>query len=138
HGYNYPLGYMWVYRRDLHPILALVKAGYAVFAYDQTGFGSRWKEAASFYERYPRWSKMGRMVEDVRGAIDALQADSLVDPQRISLFGYTLGGTVGLYAAALDPRVHGVVSICGFTPMRTDTVGRGTSGLVRYSHERGL
>ena len=29
HGYSYPLGYMWVYHSDLHPILALVHAGYA-------------------------------------------------------------------------------------------------------------
>ena len=32
---------MWVYHNDLHPILALVRAGYAVLAYDQSGFGSR-------------------------------------------------------------------------------------------------
>src|SRR6185369_7120620 len=69
HGYSYPLGYMWVYRRDLHPILALVKAGYAVLAYDQTGFGSRQGEAARFYDRYPNWSQLGRMVEDARGAL---------------------------------------------------------------------
>ena len=41
HGYSYPLGYMWVYRADLHPILALTQAGYAVLAFDQSGFGSR-------------------------------------------------------------------------------------------------
>jgi hypothetical protein len=45
---------------------------------------------------------------------------------------------VGLYAAALDPRVKGVVSISGFTPMRTDTADRGTGGIARYSYERGL
>jgi len=39
HGYSYPLGYMWVYHFDMHPILALVHAGYAVLAYDQSGFG---------------------------------------------------------------------------------------------------
>jgi len=49
-----------------------------------------------------------------------------------------MGGTVGLYTAALDSRVKGVVSICGFTPMRTDTADRGTGGVARYSHERGL
>jgi dienelactone hydrolase len=35
------------------------------------------------------------MVEDARAAIDALQKDSLVDPQRIYLFGYSMGGMVG-------------------------------------------
>ena len=50
HGYNYPLGYMWVYRRDLHPVLALAKAGYAVLAFDQTGFGMRWKRSRAILQ----------------------------------------------------------------------------------------
>ena len=138
HGYSYPLGYMWVYRSDPHPILALVNAGYAVLAFDQAGFGSRMGEFAPFYKRHPHWSLMGRMVEDTTRAVDALSADAAIDPTRISVFGYTIGGTVGLYAAALDPRIKSVVSISGFTPMRTDTAGRGTGGLARYSEERAL
>jgi pimeloyl-ACP methyl ester carboxylesterase len=138
HGYSYQLGYMWVYHDDLHPILALVRAGYAVLAYDQSGFGSRMSETGPFYDRYPHWSRMGRIVEDARAAIDALEKDSLVDGQRIYVFGYSMGGAVGLYTAALDPRVKGVVSICGFTPMRTDTAARGTGGVARYSYLDGL
>jgi pimeloyl-ACP methyl ester carboxylesterase len=138
HGYSYPLGYMWVYHNDLHPILALVRAGYAVLAYDQSGFGSRMGETGPFYERYPHWSHMGRMVEDARTAIDALEKESMVDASRVYLFGYGMGGTVGLYTAALEPRVKGVVSISGFTPMRTDTADKGTGGIARYSHERDL
>ncbi|HEX2862193.1 MAG TPA: alpha/beta fold hydrolase, partial [Lacunisphaera sp.] len=113
HGHSYPLGYMWVYRRDLHPILALVKAGYAVLAYDQAGFGGRQTEAAPFYDRHPRWSLFGRMVEDARGALDALEKAPIADPERLYLFGYTLGGNVALHTAALDSRVKGVVSVCG-------------------------
>ena len=138
HGYSYSLGYMWVYHNDLHPILALVDAGYAVLAYDQSGFGSRMGETAAFYDRYPHWSQMGRMVEDARAAMDALEKDSLIDPKRMYMFGYSIGGAVGLHAAALDPRVAGLVSISGFTPMRTDTADRGTGGVARYSQERGL
>ena len=78
------------------------------------------------------------MVEDARAAIDALQKDSLVDPQRIYLFGYSMGGMVGLYTAALEPWVKGVVSVCGFTPMRTDTAARGTGGVARYSYQDSL
>jgi pimeloyl-ACP methyl ester carboxylesterase len=129
---------MWVYRRDLHPVLALVQAGYAVLAYDQSGFGTRWAEAGPFYDRYPHWSRMGKMVEDLGAAVTALQADAVVDPSRISVFGYAMGGTLGLYAAAADERISGVVTIAGFTPMRTDTPDRGTSGMTRYSHLYGL
>jgi dienelactone hydrolase len=138
HGYSYPLGYMWVYRVDLHPILALVKAGYAVLAYDQCGFGSRMSEAGPFYDRFPHWSQMGRMVEDAHAAVDALQKDNLVDADRIYLFGYSMGGAVALHEAALDPRVKGVVSVSGFTPMRTDTAEKGTGGIARLCDLRGL
>ena len=138
HGYHFPLGYMWVYHTDTHPIPALVKEGFAVLAFDQTGFGSRCGESATFYDRWPQWSRMGRMVADVQDAVTALAADALVDPERISLMGFALGGTVGLYAAALDPRIRNVVSVCGFTPMRTDTGADGMSGMTRYSHLHGL
>jgi dienelactone hydrolase len=136
HGYSYPLGYMWVYRRDLHPILALVKAGYAVLAYDQAGFGARMAEIGPFYDRFPRWSQLGRMVEDAKAAVDTLEKEANVDPQQIHLFGYTIGGAVGLHAAAFDPRVKSVVSISGFTPMRSDTASRPTGGLARLSVQR--
>jgi dienelactone hydrolase len=138
HGYSYPLGYMWVYHSDLHPILALVHAGYAVLAYDQSGFGSRLTETGAFYDRYPKWSDMGRLVEDAHSAVDALAKNDLVDPARIYLYGYSLGGTVAIYEAALDPRVKGIVAISGFTPMRTDTAATGDGGVARYSYERGL
>lgn len=138
HGYSYPLGYMWVYRNDLHPVLALVQAGYAVLAYDQIGFGSRMGDFAPFYDRQPKWSLMGQMVEDVRRAVDTLSNDAALDADRVSVFGYSVGGTVGLYAAALDPRIKNVVAISGFTPMRTDVASRGTGGLARYSDEHAL
>jgi pimeloyl-ACP methyl ester carboxylesterase len=138
HGYGYAMGYEWSYRWDLSPILALVKAGYAVFAFDQIGFGSRIAEAGPFYDRWPHWSQFGRMVEDTRAAIDMLEKNNRVDPERIYLFGYSMGGTLGIYTAALDPRVKGVVSVCGFTPMRTDAADRGTGGIARFSHLHGL
>jgi dienelactone hydrolase len=138
HGYSYPLGYMWVYRRDLHPILALVRAGYVVLAFDQCGFGARMSEIGPFYDRTPRWSQLGKMVDDARAAIDALEKEPLADAQRVHLYGYTLGGMVALHTAALDARVKSVVSISGFTPMRTDTADRGTGGIARFSHERPL
>lgn len=138
HGYSYPLGYMWVYRRDVHPILALVQAGFAVLAFDQCGFGARMAELGPFYDRTPHWSQLGRMIADTRAAIDALEKDANVDAQRISLFGYTLGGAVALHTAALDARVKSVVSVSGFTPMRTDTATKPTGGLARYSIERPL
>lgn len=135
-GYSYSLGYMWAYHMDLHPILALVQAGYAVYAFDPSGFGSRLDETGPFYERYPKWSHMARMVSDVRSAITALSKDAQVDASRVYLYGSSIGGETALYEAALDPRVKGVVSVAGFTPMRTDTVDKGTGGVARFSTVR--
>jgi len=138
HGYASSLGYSWVYHYDIHPVLALVQAGYAVLAFDQSGFGSRQVEAAAFYNKYPGWSQMGHMVEDTRASIDALSREPQVDSSRIYLFGYSMGATIALHAAVLEPRVKGVVSLNGFTPMRTDTVDKGTGGIARYFREHDL
>jgi len=138
HGYSSSLGYSWVYHYDLNPVLALAQAGYVVLAFDQSGYGSRQIEAAAFYNRYPRWSQMGHMVEDTLAGIDALSRETQVDPNRIYLFGYSMGANIALHTAVLDPRVKGVVSLNGFTPMRTDTVDKGTGGIARYFREHDL
>ena len=120
-------------------ISRFVKAGYAVYLYDQIGFGTRSdEESRLFYERFPHWSKMGRMVADVRWAVDALSEIEFIDSLRIYAAGYSLGGTVGLYSAALDERIAGMISVCGFTPMRSNTPGKTAEGIYEYSHLHGL
>jgi cephalosporin-C deacetylase-like acetyl esterase len=138
HGYSSSLGYSWVYHYDVHPVLALAQAGYAVLAFDQSGYGSRQVEAAAFYNNYPRWSQMGHMVEDTRAAIDALSRETQIDANRIYLFGYSMGANLALHTAVLDTRVKGVVSLNGFTPLRTDTEARGGGGIARYFREHDL
>jgi dienelactone hydrolase len=81
---------------------------------------------------------MGHMVEDTRVAIDVLSKETQVDASRIYLLGYSMGANIALHTAVLDPRVKGVVSLNGFTPMRTDTVDKGTGGIARYFREHDL
>jgi pimeloyl-ACP methyl ester carboxylesterase len=96
-------------------------------------------EAGAFMDRFPKWSLMGRMVEDARAAVETLSRDPAIDgEQGVWLFGYSMGGMVALHTAALEPKVKGVVSVAGFTPMRTDTADKGTGGLVRWSVDRPL
>jgi dienelactone hydrolase len=137
HEYDYSKGFN-SYHRVTSFIEALVDSGYAVFSYDMMGFGNRIEEGTRFYDRYPNWSKMGKLVVDVQGALDALTNFNFVDTTKIFVAGYALGATVGLYTAALDERIAGVVSVCGFTPMRLDTPDRGTEGIKAYSHLHGL
>ena len=135
HEYSYSTG---IGKAD-SIITMFVNAGFAVCLYDQIGFGTRLaEESRLFYERFPHWSKMGRMVADVRWAVDALTENELIDPERIYVAGYSLGGTVGLYSAALDERIAGMISVCGFTPMRLNVPGKTAEGIYEYSHLHGL
>ena len=120
HEYDYSKGFSSMsLNHSIHGYIQdLVRNGFAVFAFDMIGFGTRQQEGLHFYHRYPQWSKMGKMVTDVHGAVDALSNMEGIDPEKIYVMGYSLGGTVGLYATALDERIAGVVSVSGFTSMR--------------------
>ena len=133
------LSTQWAYSQDERPSFPLLwKKGFAVFAFDQLGHGTRVHEARDFYKRYPRWSMMGNMIEDTRAAIEALSALEEIDSSQIYLMGYALGGRVGLLTAAFDDRIKGLVSVCGFDPLRLQTSDKGTEGISHYSHLHGL
>lgn len=116
----------------------LIKRGFAVLAFDQLGFGTRVLDQRKFYERYPKWSLMGKMVADTRAAIDAVRALDVIDPDRVYLLGYALGAKVGLMTAALDDHIRGVVAVCGVDPLRLSTPDKATEGIGHYSHLHGL
>jgi len=120
HEYDYSKGFN-SYHQVEFLFQSMVDKGYAVFSYDMLGFGNRIEEGTRFYNRYPHWSKMGKMVVDVRGAVEALANLDFIDSTKIFVAGYSLGATVGLYAAALDERIAGVVSVAGFSPKRLNT-----------------
>jgi cephalosporin-C deacetylase-like acetyl esterase len=140
HEYDYSKGFSSMkFDHEIQSVFTnLTHMGFGVFAFDMIGFGNRMEEGSYFYERYPHWSKMGKMVADVKGAVDAMSNLDFADSSKIFVVGYSLGGTVGLFSAALDDRTAGVVSIAGFTPMRTNTSDRGTEGIKYYSHLHGL
>jgi pimeloyl-ACP methyl ester carboxylesterase len=86
------------------------------------------------------------MTQDVTSAIDFLLAPSSgrghpfhsgnwnfpkVRTNQIFAVGYSVGGQVGLHAAALDRRLAGVASLSGFAPMRTNVEGSRGGGLRR-------
>jgi dienelactone hydrolase len=104
----------------------LAQNGFAVIAYDQCGFGLRLLEGTEFYDRHPRWSRLGRMVSDARAAVSfavegkgsAQSAVPQLDPNRVFLLGYSTGALTAMYAGALDERVAGTACFSGWTPMR--------------------
>lgn len=132
------------------PDSSLGYSGAVVLAFDQVSFGMRQHEGRDFYARQPVWSKLGRMVEDARSAVDVLtsntsagafrpagQPDRLqglpcIDSSRIVAVGYSIGGSVALHAAALDDRVSAVASVSGFEPLRTSTDASRSGGNRRW------
>jgi dienelactone hydrolase len=154
HPYNWALGYCsgceavipWGKIVSRTPYHYLASQGFAVLAFDQIGFGTRLLEGRDFYHQYPQWSKLGRMVHDVRAAVSFIVDGKgksqrplpNMDKQRICVLGYSLGGMLALYSAALDPRIAGVACFSGFTPMRTDTDAKATGGVRRFWEMHGL
>jgi pimeloyl-ACP methyl ester carboxylesterase len=127
-------GYVAGYRRGEAVHLALARAGFAVFCFDQIGHGSRLQEISRFYERYPHWSLLGKTVADLQASLQAMAQVPFADVRRIFLLGYSTGAMAALHAAALDERIAGVISVAGFTPLRLDTVDKGTGGVLRWSY----
>lgn len=125
HQYAHAHGFTWGYTSNnceynTQLFQKLVDNDFAVLAIDMLGFGTRIEEACLFYQRYPGWSKMGRMVADVKACVDAMQTFSFIDPGKIFLLGNSIGGTVALLSASLDQRVAGVAVVSGFTPWRSN------------------
>jgi len=104
----------------------LAQQGYAVIAYDQCGFGLRLQEGTTFYHRFPRWSRLGRMVRDARAAVGfAVEGHGTaqseipeLDSDRVFLLGYSVGALTAMYAGVLDDRVAGTACFSGWTPLR--------------------
>lgn len=109
-------------------------AGFVMMGFNPIGTGDRQEERRTFYERYKNWSLMGKMVQDARDALTGLAACPDVDPKRIYVAGYGMGGMVATFTMALDDRPAGAAVIAGFTPFRPDTDARGTGGARRWSH----
>jgi dienelactone hydrolase len=133
HPYAHATGYSRYARPTIE---ALTGMGYAVFAFDQIGFGTRIHQATRFYERYPKWSLLGKMVDDTSAAVEALSAMKELDDSKICLAGYSLGGKVALWTAALDSRVAGVIASSAFTPWRSPS--KDTEGIAEYTTLHGL
>jgi len=140
HPYSYHSGYNEGYGVQGTTVYhRLAQQGFVVLAYDQCGFGLRLLEGRDFYRDHPHGSRLGRMVYDVRSAVDFLaegRGDAKaemppIDRDQIYVLGYSVGGMVGLYATALDERIAGIASFCGFTPLRTDTDAKTTGGVRR-------
>lgn len=56
---------------------------------------------------------MGVMVDEVLRGVEVLHAFDCVDPQRIAVTGFSLGGNIAWYSAACSPRIAASAPLCG-------------------------
>jgi dienelactone hydrolase len=63
------------------------------------------------YDRFGRWSGMGRMVWDVRQQARFLAGRQDVDARRIAFMGFSLSAKTAVYAGAFVPELAAVVAV---------------------------
>lgn len=103
--------------------MELVQLGYVVLATDVISAGERIYPGYDayftdeFYKKFPRWSAMGKMINDHRKGLDYLCQLDIVDPERIGCIGHSLGGYNSFFLQAFDPRIKAAVSSCGLSPL---------------------
>jgi pimeloyl-ACP methyl ester carboxylesterase len=102
--------------KTIHPARfarALVPAGFACLGFDYRGFGQSEGPPGRLFPQ--------EQVEDTIAAVGFLTSVDEVDPARIGLVGWGLGGGIVIAAAAAEPRVRAVVSLNGIGDGRRAT-----------------
>ncbi len=133
HPCSSPVGYIAPYHRGEQAFRPIARKGYAVFCYDQIGYGRRLEEIEGFYTRHPDWSVLGKMLRDAQSALDVMVELPYIDKEHIYVMGYNLGAFVALHLATLDDRPNGYALICPPPPFRLDTDTASTGGITRWS-----
>src|SRR5690625_2798895 len=101
----------------------LAERGYVVLAIDVISAGERIYAGydpyytKKFYDEYPQWSAMGKMVSDHKTGVDYLCSLDFVDSDRIGCVGYSVGGYHAFFLQAFDTRIKAAVCSCGLSPM---------------------
>ncbi|OFX29162.1 MAG: hypothetical protein A2W90_13445 [Bacteroidetes bacterium GWF2_42_66] len=103
--------------------MELAQRGYVVLAIDTISAGERVYPGYEpyytneFYNQYPNWSAMDKMIFDHKRGLDYLCSLDIVDPNRLGCIGHSLGGYNSFFLHAFDTRIKAAVSSCGFSPM---------------------
>jgi len=87
----------------------LLAAGFVCFAFDYRGFGTSEGPRGRLYPL--------EQVEDIHNAVTFVAQQPEVDPSRIALVGWGMGGGLVVQAAAHDPHVAAVVCMNGVGDM---------------------
>ena len=97
---------------------ALSRAGYGVLLFDSRGHGESDGDLVT-------WGDRER--EDLRAAVDFVSGRADVEPSRVGVLGFSMGGTTALLGALADPRLRAVAAAGAYPSLEADT---------RYSYGR--
>src|SRR5437868_1091500 len=112
HGYIPPTVYRTTERYVAY-VDAFARDGYIVFKPDYRGFGSSEGTPVSAY-----YSPNDTV--DVLNAVTSLQRYAAADPNRIGMWGHSMGGNITLRALVIDPRIKVAVIWAGVTATYKD------------------
>lgn len=93
----------------------LLRSGYDIFAFEMRGQGQ--SPAQAGYE--PLQWLTEYEIEDFQTALEHLKKRADADPRGIGFFGLSKGGSAGLWLAAHDPYIRGVVTDGAFGTVST-------------------
>jgi len=116
HGYIPPAQYRTTERYVAY-VDALARAGYIVFKIDYRGHGSSEGQASGGYGS-PDYSI------DALNALASLQRFPQADPQRIGMWGHSMGGQATLRAMVVSDQIRAGVIWAGVVAPYPDIVGR--------------
>jgi dipeptidyl aminopeptidase/acylaminoacyl peptidase len=105
HGYIPPTVYRTT-ERYIAYVDAFARNGYIVFKPDYRGFGSSQGQPVSAYYAPDD-------TVDVLNAVTSLQRYAAADPNRIGMWGHSMGGNITLRALVIDPRIKVAVIWAG-------------------------
>ncbi len=100
--------------------MALAQRGVVALAIDMPCFGDRADETETSFSKRLHWegrTLFGRMLEDLGGAARWLSALEGVDPDRIGVFGFSMGATHAFWLGALEPAIARVAHACSFADL---------------------
>src|SRR5437667_1569253 len=112
HGYIPPTVYRTT-ERYIAYVDAFARNGYLVFKPDYRGFGSSQGTPVSAY--YAPDDTI-----DVLNAVTTMQRYGSADPNRIGMWGHSMGGNITLRALVIDPRIKVAVIWAGVTATYQD------------------
>ena len=97
----------------------LSSRGYAVAhiaVRGSAGFGRALEKAGDF-------QLAGKVVQDLEDAVGNLAQAGLVDPRRVAIMGYGLGGLFALHTAAVSPAFHAVIAYNATCDLNAASIG---------------